>query len=339
MAEHSTIEWTHHTWSPWIGCQKVSPACDGCYAEHLMDTRMGRVEWGPHGERKRTSAAYWRQPIAWNRAAAAAGRVERVFPSLCDPFDNQVDTVWRRDFFDLIRATPNLQWLLLTKRPQNAVPMCEEAGGLPENAALGTSVEDQKRAINLFHLAVAARALRARLTFASFEPLLGSVDPTRIVLHEGAAEFPGNPEIETARILFNALTGARSVDLPPLGWAITGGETSQGKHTARPSHPDWFRRMRDQCAEAQVPFLFKQWGDWAPGECVTRQSGTVEAAWYDGPSWTIDTESLSRTDGHVDDEPDVYRIGKKAAGRLLDGIEHNDFPDLGRVSAEGSRRG
>lgn len=108
MAEHSTIEWTDHTWSPWIGCTKVSPACDGCYAEHLMDTRMGRVTWGPRGKRSRTSADYWRKPLAWNRQAANAGRMLRVFPSLCDPFDNRADPAVRREWFDLVRATPHL---------------------------------------------------------------------------------------------------------------------------------------------------------------------------------------------------------------------------------------
>ncbi len=121
-----------------------------------------------------------------------------------------------------------------------------------------------------------------------------------------------------------------------LDWVVVGGESGPG---ARPMHPDWARSLRDQCAAAGVPFHFKQWGAWAPGECVTRQSGTVGAAWYDGPSWTIGAESLSRADGHVDDEPDVYRIGKKAAGRLLDGVTHDGFPESGRVAAEGSRRG
>ncbi len=89
MAENSKIEWTTHTFNPWIGCQKVSPGCDHCYAEALMDTRWGKVKWGPHGERKRTSEANWKQPLRW--AKAANGTRPRVFcASLADVFDNQV---------------------------------------------------------------------------------------------------------------------------------------------------------------------------------------------------------------------------------------------------------
>ena len=108
MAENTTIEWATHSWSPWIGCTKVSPACDGCYAEHLMDTRMGRVTWGPHGDLSRTSADYWRKPLQWNGLSRLHKRVETVFTSLCDPFDNQADPSVRREWFDLIRATPYL---------------------------------------------------------------------------------------------------------------------------------------------------------------------------------------------------------------------------------------
>jgi protein gp37 len=315
MAEHSTIEWTHHTWSPWIGCQKVSPACDGCYAEHLMDTRMGRVEWGPHGERKRTSDAYWRGPVVWNRAAAAAGRIERVFPSLCDPFDNQADPAVRRDFFDLIRSTPRLQWLLLTKRPQNIVKMADAAGGLPANAAIGTTCEDQLRAnLNVRFLLDAARDLRPAFTFVSAEPLLGPIDFTRIVY--GTADG--------FRIERDAL---KASSIERIDWVITGGETSQGKHTARPAHPDWFRKIRDQCAEAGVPFLFKQWGDWTPsslGHEIARASAE-ERVWRDG-DWT--GHAISPAAAAAPNT--MNRVGKKAAGRLLDGVEHNGFPEVAR---------
>lgn len=307
MAEHSTIEWTHHTWSPWIGCQKVSPACDGCYAEHLMDTRMGRVEWGPHGERKRTSAAYWRQPLAWNRAAAAAGRIERVFPSLCDPFDNQVDPAWRRDFFDLIRATPHLQWLLLTKRPQNIVAMCEAAGGLPANAAIGTTCEDQPRAnLNVRFLLDAARDLRPAFTFVSAEPLLGPIDFTRIVYGT----------VDGYSIERNAL---KASDIERVDWIITGGETDQGKHKARPSHPDWFRQIRDACAAAGVPYLHKQNGEWLPaGDWYANHPVSLILRQYRDGQW----QEVQDDEGEF-----VCRIGKRAAGRLLDGATHDGFPE------------
>src|ERR1700681_2122869 len=106
MAENSKIEWCDHTFNPWIGCQKVSPGCDHCYAEAMMDYRYGRVQWGPHGERKRTSEGYWRQPTRWNKAAAAASERHRVFcASLADWLDNQVPASWRDDLAHQIEAT------------------------------------------------------------------------------------------------------------------------------------------------------------------------------------------------------------------------------------------
>jgi protein gp37 len=122
--ENSKIEWTDHTFNPWIGCQHVSPGCDNCYAEMLMDTRYGRVEWGPHGARSKTSDANWKKSLTWNAQAHTFkhehGRRQRVFcASLADVFDNKVDPAWREELFELIRKCRRLDWLLLTKRPQN----------------------------------------------------------------------------------------------------------------------------------------------------------------------------------------------------------------------------
>ena len=124
MAEHTEIAWCDSTFNPWIGCQKVSPGCDHCYAEALMDHRHHRVEWGPHGERKRTSEANWKLPLRWSKKARASGTRPRVFcASLADVFDNQVPIQWRTDLFDLIARTSELDWLLLTKRPENLARM------------------------------------------------------------------------------------------------------------------------------------------------------------------------------------------------------------------------
>lgn len=322
MAEHSTIEWTDHTWSPWIGCTKVSPACDGCYAEHLMDTRLGRVDWGPHGERSRTSAAYWRRPVAWNKAAAAAGRIERVFPSLCDPFDNRADPEVRREWFDLIRATPRLVWLLLTKRPQNVVEMVEAAGGLPENVALGATCENQETANrNVRHLLDAARDLRPAFTFVSAEPLLGPIDFTRIVYGTAGGHT----------IVRDAL---KASDIERIDWVITGGETDQGAHKARPSHPDWFRQIRDACAAAGVPYLHKQNGEWQDGSAFGPDFMRTEhrIIYRDGASGPHTDEFCRQRDReglHVGQHPTVIaKVGKKAAGRVLDGVEHNGMPEV-----------
>jgi hypothetical protein len=129
--ENSKIQWCDHTFNPWIGCQHVSPGCDRCYAETLMDHRYGKVQWGPHGKRKRTSEGYWKQPFSWAKAARESGTRPRVFcASLADVFDNQVPQEWRDDLFRLIRATPELDWLLLTKRPQNIIKCCRPIGAM-----------------------------------------------------------------------------------------------------------------------------------------------------------------------------------------------------------------
>lgn len=233
MAESTSISWATHTWNPWMGCTKVSPACDGCYAEALMDKRFSKVKWGPHGERVRTSVHNWNEPHRWQRRAEIDGARPFVFcASLADVFDNQVPPYWRADAFEVMRRTPNLVYLLLTKRPQNIVKMCEQVGGLPANAALGTTVEDQKRAdINLPALKVAEIELQPLFTFGSFEPLLGPVF-------------------------------VQPWFMP--GWIIAGGETDQGDHRARPPRPEWFRSLRDQAKAVRVPFHFKQWGSYRP---------------------------------------------------------------------------
>ena len=117
--KESKIEWTTHTFNPWIGCTKVSPGCAHCYAETLMDTRYGRAKWGKGNPRSRTSAGNWKQPKRWDKEAAKLGERHRVFcASLADVFDGEVANEWRDALWKLIEATPNLDWLLLTKRPE-----------------------------------------------------------------------------------------------------------------------------------------------------------------------------------------------------------------------------
>lgn len=235
MGENSKIEWTDHTWNPWIGCTKVSPACDGCYAEAMMSFRYGRVKWGAGEARQRTSVANWRKPIAWDKAAAAAGTRPRVFcASLSDVFDNEVDPAWRSDLFDLIEATPNLVWLLLTKRIGNVRKMVNRERGnpvLPRNVAIGATIANQEEydrdRIKLADVKVACEPL---FTFGSFEPLL-----SRIVLDKWAPDL-----------------------------IITGGETDQGSHKARYTDPDDFRYLRDQSAELGRYFFMKQMTRKAP---------------------------------------------------------------------------
>lgn len=301
MSENSKIEWTDHTFNPWEGCQKVSPGCDHCYAE----TRNARfaggqaVNWGPGAPRRRTSAANWRKPLAWNAAHAEFfaqhGRRQRVFcASLADVFDNAVDPAWRRDLFDLIELTPDLDWLLLTKRIGNVFRMVADARSHDwlagrNNVWLGASIVNQAEADRDIPKLL---AVPARVRFLSMEPLLGPVDLQQ-------AHFA-------------------PVRLPRVDWVIVGGESGPG---ARPMHPDWARTLRDQCGAAGVPFLFKQWGEWlpaVPGRSITGSVLILEGAapFTDNPQWH----------GFGDGQK-AARIGKKAAGRRLDGAQHDGFPD------------
>ena len=175
MAENSNISWCAHTFNGWVGCQKVSPGCDHCFAEALMDTRFGKVQWGPDGERKLTSDANWRKPLTWNRKAAAAGERPRVFcASLADVFDNQAPEGARERLWQLIRDTPNLDWLLLTKRPQNIARMLPYGwgDGWP-NVWLGTSTENQEEYDRRWPILAKIPVV---VRFVSVEPLLDRID-------------------------------------------------------------------------------------------------------------------------------------------------------------------
>lgn len=222
MGENSAIQWTTHTFNPWIGCQKVSPGCDNCYAETLMDHRYHKVQWGPHGERKRTSPANWHMPIKWARqAAAAGGERPRVFcASLGDWLDNQVPSSWRSDLAELIEQTPQLDWLLLTKRPENwgkHAPWHDH--DVPENVWLGVTAEDQPHFDARWHH---IRDIKARVHFVSYEPALGKLSM---------------PRTKTPN------------------WVICGGESGAN---ARMMDPAWARNLRDECAAEGIAFFMKQ---------------------------------------------------------------------------------
>lgn len=266
MAENSGIEWTTHTFNPWIGCTKISAACDNCYAE-AWDARglQGRgTRWGPKAARTRTKT--WANPLKWNREAEGAKERPRVFcASLADVGDNHASILpeWRADLWALIRATPNLDWLLLTKRPQNLAKYlpADWGDGYP-NVWLGTTVENQTEADRRIpHLL----AIPAAIRFLSCEPLLGPVDLTSL-------DFMG--------FLYNALTGdmEETGRFARLDWVIAGGENA--RHF-RPADPDWFRSLRDQCAAAGVPFLFKQWE--GPSQKVIKALGRqLDGVVHDG---------------------------------------------------------
>jgi len=246
MAERTKISWTDHTFNPWGGCSKVNEGCAHCYAEHVMDHRFGRVKWGPQGTRRRTSMGNWRQPLRWDRAAAKAGTKRKVFcASLADVFEDRPKLVpWRNDLFDLIDATPNLYWLLLTKRPENIKKMWKPAdsdlfsnqdqydhpeclyGRYRSNVWLGTSIANQDNADEFVQRLLGCRSM-TNVLFLSVEPQIGRISLT--------------PWIEL------------------LDWVIVGGESRQGG-LVRPFNIDWARLLRRQCQEASVPFFLKQLG-------------------------------------------------------------------------------
>lgn len=260
--KNSAIEWTDHTFNPWIGCTKVSPGCAHCYAETLMDTRYGRVRWGAGNQRSRTSEGNWRQPLRWNDAATRGGPRPRVFcASLADWLDDEVPVEWLADLLGLVRETSNLDWLLLTKRPYlwaarleavalSAFPdrlarigagMAQDWFGgdkVPPNVWVGTTAEDQQRADERIPELL---NIPARVRFLSCEPLLSELSLARYI---------GEP---------SGLAGdwTRLVD-----WVIVGGESGPG---ARRMHEEWVRSLRDQCTTDGVAFFFKQWGKQQPG--------------------------------------------------------------------------
>lgn len=327
MSENSKIEWTDHTFNPWEGCQKVGPGCDHCYAESRNARFSGgtAINWGPGAPRRRTSATNWRKPLAWNAAHeaffAAHGRRQRVFcASLADVFDNAVPSQWRADLFSLIAATPNLDWLLLTKRIGNVRAMLDKTAYLGTtdsvldmmplpNVWLGATIVNQEEADRDIPKLLATPA---RVRFLSMEPLLGPVDL-------GTIDIDGHSEIYPLDGTANCEDGEgnRAPDLPGIDWVIVGGESGAG---ARPMHPEWARSLRDQCTASSVPFLFKQWGEWMPAK---RESGIVtlrfESADATGPK---NPEWFEWPDGAIS-----AKVGKKAAGRELDGVQHDGYPE------------
>lgn len=300
MSAETKIEWCDSTFNPWIGCTRVSPACDDCYAARSTPARTLGIAWGTGEPRRRTSDANWRLPLRWERNAAEFhaqhGRRRRVFcASLADVFDNEVDPAWRADLFRLIADTPSLDWLLLTKRIGNAgnmLPVPFDFDRIYPNVWLGATVVTQAEVDRDVPKLLATLAARR---FLSIEPMLGPISLRWL------AAWPQNSPTTAQKPGGHTdhLDGLRRLD-----WVIAGGESGP---RARPASPDWFRTLRDECAAAGVPYLFKQWGAWLP------MLGQMEGIPV--------TKKATLSDGWV-----VGHAGKKNAGRLLDGIQHSSFP-------------
>ncbi len=232
MAKNSKIEWTNHTFNPWWGCSRVSPACDHCYAE-TWAKRVGQDLWGKEAPRRFFGDTHWSEPLKWQKEAKQFNERRRVFcASMADVFEDRSDLDSSRlRLWQLIERTPNLDWLILTKRPQKIKKLSPWAEGAiwPPNIWLGTTVENQKFAkLRLPHLL----KHKTSVHFVSCEPLLGHIDLSEWLLSE-----------------------------QKLNWIIAGGESGPG---ARPMDPEWARSLRDQAKKHKAAFHFKQWGHWSP---------------------------------------------------------------------------
>lgn len=332
----TSIEWTDETWNPTVGCSKVSPGCDGCYAIDVAHRGMQDAHRGLTIRRPG-------EPVDWTgEVRLLPGRLEtpygwseprRVFvDSMSDLFHAAVPMSFVVDVWATMALTPRHTYQVLTKRPQRMAsvlgrdafdadveyrlrmagrtnhvdwqsreyPELGEVRWLP-NAWLGTSIESDRYVFRADHL----RATPAAVRFLSCEPLLGPLE---------------------------------SLELDGIDWVIAGGESGQ---RARPTHPDWVRALRDECLEAEVPFFFKQWGTWLPYELDPQppfwlgQDGDL----VDGhllPADLVECMPGTVRGWRCDDLLDeaIYRrAGKKAAGRLLDGRTWDEFPTTTRSTA------
>jgi protein gp37 len=263
MSENSKIQWTDHTFNPWIGCTKVAPECKNCYAEELMDRRYHRASWGKDQPRVRTSEANWTLPLRWQKQANASGKRFKVFcASLSDWLDDEVPADWLADLLALIHQTPNLDWLLLTKRPENwghrvnyaaafllaaKSPSGEWAaqwttGHAPVNVWIGVSA-----GANL----TAAIDIPARIHFLSCEPMLHQLDTMKAV---------------------------------DFNWIIFGGESGRN---ARPCYMEWLYEGLRFCRGENIAPFVKQLGQ----NCIAPDAKpytTIESHGGDMSEWPED---------------------------------------------------
>jgi protein gp37 len=292
MTENAKIEWAHHAFNPWVGRT-------------------------PRAERRRTSERNWRQPIKWNAEADRLGIRYRVFcSSLADVFDNTVPQEWRNDLFTLIEQTPHLDWLLLTKRIGNVgnmLPVPFDFDRLYPNVWLGATISNQEEADRNIPKLLALPAARY---FLSIEPLLGGIDLTDIVErvdqscenHFSSLYDPDDVHAETNTY---------------IEWVIVGGESGP---CARPMHPNWVRSLRDQCAVAHVPFFFKQHGEWLATDFLDNDMEMIPGK---HTAYVRMDGSFHNGEQGVDffgEDEETVRVGKKAAGRLLDGRTWDEVP-------------
>lgn len=346
MAGKTKIEWTEYSWNPIRGCSRITDGCRNCYAEDQAARiiRMDRGRGVPEGQGSYdgllAKGGQWNgqikvvpelldQPLRWTKPRfifvnsmsdlfhenVAEETIQRIFAVMAAAPQHTFQVLTKRaDRMCQVLRTKDARWvaegqMLLTQEGVLKPDTYQVKWPLP-NVWLGVSVENQaaanERVPKLLETPAAVRWL-------SMEPLLGPVDLEKIQ--------------EPSGDVFSALYGWHATGsferVNGIDWVVVGGESGP---RARPMHRQWVRDLRDQCASTGVPFLFKQWGEWTPGENVERQTGVVETACLINGDWQFGTVDLSGDGGHADDEPDLYRIGKHAAGRRLDGEQHDGYP-------------
>ncbi|QTC88161.1 DUF5131 family protein [Brevundimonas pondensis] len=353
MADNTHIEWTDATWNVVTGCAIVSPGCTNCYAMKLAGTRLR-----DHPSRKdltidskagpvwngqvRFNADWLTQPLRWTKP-------RKIF--VCahgDLFHEGVTDDQLDQIFAVMALSPQHIYQVLTKRPERmrdylsaftperlsqALRAFVHAGEkatqedrfipLPlPNVWMGVSAEDQTRANERIPVLLETPAA---VRWISAEPLLGPIDLTTFDDQEPHHKIDALRGKWTAYFAGTAKEWGSGPTDARLDWVVVGGESGAG---SRPMHPDWARDLRDQCADAGVAFLFKQWGEWTPGENAQNTLGrTVETADWFNDAWDYQTLTPASAEGmHIDDEPTLYRAGKRAAGRLLDGQLHDGYP-------------
>lgn len=261
MGKDSAISWTTHTFNPWWGCVEVSPACDNCYARELAVNRWKMDIWGKDAPRRFFGDKHWNEPLKWDKVAKKLGVRQRVFcASMADICEDRRDLDLHRErLWKLIEATPNLDWMLLTKRPENyskMLPARWQIGEKPQlpNVWLGTTAENQRRADERIPFLFQNRAA---IYWISAEPLLGPIDFGKY----------WSREVETGQLSSAFVHG--------IDWVIVGGESGD---KPRRMDPGWVRGIKKQCQENGAAFHFKQKGRILSAEmgCADREGKKIE---------------------------------------------------------------
>jgi len=290
------IEWAEESWNPVTGCTPISEGCQNCYARRMAQRLRGRCGY-PADEPFRVTLHKNRlmEPLKWKKP-------KRIFVcSMGDLFHPDVPAEFVVNVFEVIEAAKQHTFLVLTKRPEriDSILYGEEGrwylggGDFLPNVWLGVTAENQEQADERIPILL---QIPAAVRFVSVEPMLGPVNLRNIYRPQDGSEWDALKGVDTKHQLHLSCK---------LGWVICGGESGPG---ARPMHPDWVRSLRDQCKAAGVPFFFKQWGEWR--ECMPPDQ------------WNSEGYKIIEAHG-----THFVKLGKKAAGRLLDGREWNEYPE------------